>query len=628
MKVIMSAFFFIGLLALPCYAKTSPADQAFLTAEKAAKAGNYKKFQQLTKGLSHPLKPYVQMEFYKRHPNLKYKKQIEHFLSLYQSTPVEQPVRKAWLTYLAKKNQQTLFIKNYRPQSDVALQCQYLNFKLQQGADKKEIFKKASKLWVVGRSQPKACDNLFYKWKLAGYRTEARVWQRVKRAAEGGQASLLPYLKLLLPKSQRYLADLYAQVRKDPSAAAGLYRYKHHTAKEAQIALYGIKRLIWRNPDLALRAWFKLERLFNFTPAQLEQVQYSFAYALAAKKLPKATFWVNKVAKDKHTAKLRQAYLMYLLAKEKWPEIIAYFTNKPNVSLGHRYWMAYAHAKQGQRKKANKIWQEVAKKRDYYGFLAAARVGKPVRLNNKTLTVPATVIAQVEKSPNYLRALALHRLQRYYSARAEWNYLLNTSSDAEKYAAAVLADKHQWYDSTITTLARLKAWDYVDLRFPDAFSDLFSRYAKRHHISRNWAVAIARRESSFAPDARSHANARGLMQLLPSTAKYMNKSTVSNRQLYQPKTNINLGSKYLRYLEKKAKSNRIVATASYNAGYRAVSKWLPKTPMAAELWIEQIPYRETRKYVKNVYAYRQVYLAKANSPQNLMAEILNMKIGG
>ncbi|KKL87741.1 hypothetical protein LCGC14_1931680 [marine sediment metagenome] len=163
---------------------------------------------------------------------------------------------------------------------------------------------------------------------------------------------------------------------------------------------------------------------------------------------------------------------------------------------------------------------------------------------------------------------------------------------------------------------------------PKIFQDLFERYSKRNHIDVTWSIAISRRESSFAPDARSHANARGLMQLLPSTAKYVNKGTVSGARLNQANTNIRLGTEYLEYLKKKNRGNEVLATASYNAGYHRIKKWLPDEAMPAELWIELIPYRETREYVKNVYAYRQVYHTRLGREGNILAPILDMKMGG
>jgi len=270
----------------------------------------------------------------------------------------------------------------------------------------------------------------------------------------------------------------------------------------------------------------------------------------------------------------------------------------------------------------------VAKERDYYGFLASARLNQAVTLNTIPINVSDALVNEVAEAPGFKRAKALYELDRFTSARREWNYLTRTSSKEEKLAASKLAAELDWYDSTIYTLAQLKAWDYVELRFPFAFQDLFERYSKRNRIDVTWSIAISRRESSFAPDARSHANARGLMQLLPSTAKYVNKGSVSSRRLYQPKTNIRLGTQYLEYLKKKNHGNEVLATASYNAGYHRIKRWLPEEPMPAELWVELIPYRETRNYVKNVFAYRQVYHTRLGREGNILAPILDMKMGG
>ena len=118
------------------------------------------------------------------------------------------------------------------------------------------------------------------------------------------------------------------------------------------------------------------------------------------------------------------------------------------------------------------------------------------------------------------------------------------------------------------------------------------------------------------------------MQLLPSTAEYVNKARVSSTRLYQPKTNIRLGTSYLQYLKKKNKGNEILATASYNAGYQRIKRWLPDEAIPAELWVELIPYRETRDYVKNVFAYRQVYHTRMGREGNVLAPLLKMKMGG
>ncbi|BBN80026.1 lytic transglycosylase [Pseudoalteromonas sp. A25] len=617
-----------GLAAMSWFSFASSDHEAFKQAERIAWSGNYSAFTQALNQLDHPLKPYVEMAFYERHPRLKYEQKIAHFLMVYESTPLEWPVRESWLKYLKRRGKKALFIDYYQPSSDVELQCTYLQYQLDLGAPKNAILDQVSDLWVVGQSQPRACNSIFEQWQQAGYLTDERVWARITKAAQGGQVSLLRYLKTLLPKNEAYLADLYTTVRRDPSASAGLYRYKTRSEKEAQIAVYGVRRLIWRDPKLALKAWDKLQTMFNFTEQQTDSVAYRFALALASKGHPEAKFWLNKVKPQKQDAKLRQWMMSNMLKEQDWSGIAALFTGMKDLSHGQTYWLAYSYAQRGELDKANQLWQQIAGERDYYGFLAAGRLGLDISLNQKSLNVPPSLVAKVSEAPGFKRAKALYELERYTSARREWNYLTNTSSVAEKLAASILAAELDWYDSTIYTLAQIQAWDYVDLRFPMAFEKYFSRYSKRNHVDMAWSIAIARRESSFAPDARSHANAYGLMQLLPSTARYISKQRVSKRNLLQPATNIRLGTDYLEYLKKKNHGNEMLATASYNAGYHRIKRWLPDEAMPAELWIELIPYRETRDYVKNVFAYRQVYHTRLGREGNIVAQLLDMQIGG
>lgn len=613
----------------PLYsAEASIDNDAFLDAEKKVRNASYREFKNVVNNLNHPLKPYVEKTYWQRNPSIKYQAEIEDYLNIYQHTPLEWPVRKVWLEYLEKNNRKAAYIRNYRDTSNAEYTCTYLGYQLDLGAPEKAILNQVTDLWTVGKSQPKECDSLFSYWRKKGYMNADTVWQRITLAAQGGTQSLLPYLKTLLPKNERYLADLYLKVRRDPSAAAGLYRYKNKSPKEGEIALYGVKRLIWRDKELALRAWEKIERMFNYSDKEKADLYYTFALSLASSGHKQASFWLNKVPKDRQDNKLMQWQLGNMLKTQDWAGIAAFFTGKENLSLGQQYWLAYSYAERGDDQTAKKMWQSIATNRDYYGFLAAARLGLPVDLNNQPKVVSEQLIAKVSNAPGFKRSKALYELDRVTSARREWNYLTNTSNEEEKLAASVLSTNLGWHDSTIFTLAKIKAWDNVEQRFPFAFQDIFERYSKRNKIDVAWSIAIARRESSFAPDARSSANARGLMQLLPSTAKYVNKGSVSNSRLYQPKTNIRLGTSYLRYLKKKNHGNEILATASYNAGYHRIKRWVPDDAMPAELWIELIPYRETRDYVKNVFAYRQVYHTRMGREGNLLAPILEMKIGG
>jgi soluble lytic murein transglycosylase len=194
--------------------------------------------------------------------------------------------------------------------------------------------------------------------------------------------------------------------------------------------------------------------------------------------------------------------------------------------------------------------------------------------------------------------------------------------------ATVVADQWGWHDQAIHGFTRTGYMDDINRRFPVAYQDLLQQQAEKQNIDPAWALAIARRESAFMTDAHSGAGARGLMQLLPSTAKYLAGKKVSNRALYDPKINVQYGTQYLRYLLGKLDDNAILATASYNAGWRRVKQWLPDTqPMQLDIWVETIPFRETRNYVKAVTAYQQIYAHQlGKTKHNLFEQWVDMKI--
>ena len=118
------------------------------------------------------------------------------------------------------------------------------------------------------------------------------------------------------------------------------------------------------------------------------------------------------------------------------------------------------------------------------------------------------------------------------------------------------------------------------------------------------------------------------MQVLPSTANYLEKSKIPARRLFDAQYNIEMGTQYMHYLMDKMDSNTVLATASYNAGWRRVRNWVPKDgSIDADIWIETIPFRETRNYVKAVLAYKQIYHHLLGDKQNAFLEYANMEIG-
>jgi soluble lytic murein transglycosylase len=180
----------------------------------------------------------------------------------------------------------------------------------------------------------------------------------------------------------------------------------------------------------------------------------------------------------------------------------------------------------------------------------------------------------------------------------------------ELHAAAKLADSLNMPNWAITALSDAKDKDDLSLRFPKYYSRHIVNEAKRNRLDPAWVFAVTRQESAFKPNVKSYAGALGLMQVMPKTgfmvAKKMNLKLRNHRDILDIDNNVKLGSKYLQLMLDRYK-NIVVATAAYNAGPGRIEKWLPDYDISADIWVETIPFKDTREYVQHVMAYTVVY---------------------
>lgn len=604
----------------------------FIEAERLAHNPNSRVFKNIMLQLEgYPLKPYVELKTLSKFPFMANKKQIESFLAKYDGSPLDRPLRRKWLAYLAKQNQPELFKHFYRDMGNASLNCKYAEMLLQKDPANAKAFELAESLWVVGKSQPKECDVLFKKWQKAGKRTIDLVWKRLSLAADGGKHSLIPYLKTLLPKDQQYLADLWLKVRRSPSQVSRLSNFPgKYPEKETEILVYGLKRLISNNRDLALRSWDKLSNRFTFSAAQQQKVAYRFATFLALADHEKAEIWLEKATSLEPDAELLRWHLAHVLRQQNWQQALDVINFVPAEITNDnvfQYWKAQAYDKLGAKELADKGLQKLAKQRHYYGFLASGKLSEMASLNDNPLLIAQGDLEELAALPSAKRAFEFRELGRSLSARREWIFLQSQLTQQQKLTAAVLASQQNWHDQAIFGFSKSGYLDDLSRRFPMAFDSQLQSNAKKNNIDVAWAYAIVRRESSFMPDAASHAGALGLMQVMPGTARYLAKKKVKRNALFNPNKNVELGTQYMRYLMDKMDNNPILATASYNAGWRRVKQWQPeKDNMPLDLWIETIPYKETRNYVKAVLAYQQIYSQHLGGSKNLFKELANMEI--
>lgn len=586
----------------------------------------------MTQLQGYPLRPYIELKTLTKYPYLSNKKHIERFLKEHKYSPLDWPLRKKWLQYLAKQKQTALFEQHYRDIGDTALRCIHALNLVGNNATEQQGLNIAQQLWVVGKSQPKECDPLFKKWQQAGRQTVDLVWQRLTLAADGGSHSLIPYLKKLLPDEQKYLADLWLKVRRSPSQVSRTSNFpKKIPQLERQIITYGLKRLVWHDRELALRSWEKQSKRFKFNQQELKEISHRFAVSLALINHDQASLWLEKANKYGADSELARWHLAHLLRQRDWQQALHLIQAIPeDVAADYvfQYWQARSYEQLQANAKAADGFQTLAKKRHYYGFMASGKLNQAASMNNRPIEATQQQLDKVASLPAARRALEFRALGRNLSARREWNYLQTQLSAENKAIAAVLANQKDWHAQAIFGFSKAGYLDDLAKRFPMPFDTQIEAHAKKHQVDIAWAYAIARRESSFMPDAASGVGALGLMQVMPGTARYLAKKKVSRTSLFNPDENVALGTQYLRYLLDKMHNNPILATASYNAGWRRVKQWLPEQQsLPLDLWIETIPYKETRNYVKAVMAYKQIYRQHLGQQDNYFKELANMQIG-
>jgi len=250
------------------------------------------------------------------------------------------------------------------------------------------------------------------------------------------------------------------------------------------------------------------------------------------------------------------------------------------------------------------MYSEIAGLRDYYGYLAADRLRRPYNLNVRPSPLDAAAQSTLGSLAGMIRAHALFDSDMTDEAISEWTAALDGADTALKVQAALLASRWGWYSQAITTLAQTGEFDDVTLRYPRPYLDAVIQAGKLAQLPQDWILAVMRQESLFRKDAVSRADARGVMQLVPATASAIARrwhlSSPGRDGLFDPSIAVPLGAAYLRELLDRYGEQLALSLAAYNAGPAAVARWQPPEPMDADVWIENIPYNETRGYVQHI----------------------------
>ena len=614
------------LLAGPTSAATDDplaADRAlFLKAHKALNEKRFRDYRKLEKQLTHyPLYPYL--EFWDMRSNLVHvsNEDIADFIERHQGESVSARMRQSWLYQLARQQDWDTFLDVYSGNQPVTLQCYKLQGQIKTGQEQ-GLADAALKLWMIGKSQVKNCDPVFKYLEDNKLITDELRWQRIRLAMHAGNPSLARYLAKPLPEEDRAWVDLWREARNHPAKTLDSPKLKKDSAHAREIILYSVRRISRSNADLAFEKWAQLKPRYDFTAAETGELEKNMSLSAAWQRNPRAHEWMVAVPDEAVDAKLREWRIRTAVSDGNWPAVVTHTSNlAPEETQREewRYWRAHALDQTGERARALDDFSRLARERDYHGFLAADFMNWPYEMSNQPIEYDPAALEALANQPGFIRARELYKAELFIDARREWHWITRNLSLDELKLAAVLAEQWGWHDRAILTVAQSKDYNDLNLRFPINYQSEVRKIAKQFQLEPAHVYAVIRQESAFNKDARSHAGALGLMQLMPRTgrvtAKKHNIALPSTSLLYEPDKNISIGSAYLKQVMEAYDDNIVLASAAYNAGPHRVKRWLPEDEeKPAARWIAMVPFNETRNYIQRILAYIAIYDWRLEQP--------------
>ncbi len=606
--------------------------EKFLQAEQALEKNNHALFKKLSASLvNYPLYPYLRYQLLSSRISNLTPEEIEGFRASYPDTLLAETLERRWLSRQGELRNWKAYLEHYQPSDDMALQCYYLRALYQSGAQN-EAMNLVAPLWLVGASQPNACDALFDTWIAKGHLTSELAWQRFQLAMGASKSRLAQHLVKYLDADSRKWANLWLNVKTKPGMIAQSKALSEDSEVARLILADGLKRWARFDAFAATDAWQNtIKGRFSFSDTERNAIEKRLALSRLLQQDDLEDTGLSHLLDNPVNQELQEWRIRVAITVGDWEATLNWLDRMSEDSQNTprwRYWRARAlSAMAADSEQAAGIYQGLASDRSYYGFLAANRIGTEYRLNDTPLDYPDQALDQISALPGIQRARELFYLGRLPEARREWQATTRRLSSDQLAQAARLAGEWGWHDRAIFTLANTPYLDDLSLRFPIVHQQQILKETQKNNLNPSWILAVIRQESAFMPDARSQVGALGLMQIMPKTGKEIGRRLSvplkNPRALLDANLNIKFGISYLMSNLKNFGNNHILATAAYNAGSGRVNKWLPKTtPMEPDQWIEAITYQETRDYVQNIMAYSVIYDYRLGLPKKSFRELM------
>ncbi|MGP3590368.1 murein transglycosylase [Vagococcus sp. WN89Y] len=494
-------------------------------------------------------------------------------------------------------------------------QCNYYYAKWNTGqAD--EAWAGAKALWLSGKSQPNACDRLFGVWRSSGKQDPLAFLERIRLAMKASNTKLVTLLAGQMPSEYQTISEAIITLANNPDSVLTFARTTGATDFTRQMAAEAFESVARKDVENARLMIPSLVQAQQLNEEQTQTLRDIVAWRLMGNDVTseQARWRDDAIMRSGSTFLLERRVRMAIGNGDRrglntW---LARLPMEAKAKDEWRYWQADLLLERGRENEAKEILHALMQQRGFYPMAAAQRLGEDYQL--RIDKAEGNVAPALTQSAEMARVRELMYWGLDNTARSEWANLVTSRSKAEQAQLARYAFNQRWWDLSVQATIAGKLWDHLEERFPLAYNDLYARYTNGKAISQSYAMAISRQESAWNPKARSPVGASGLMQIMPATASHTVKmfsipGYSSAGQLFDPETNINIGTSYLQYVFNQFGNNRIFSSAAYNAGPGRVRTWQRNSGgrLDAVAFIESIPFSETRGYVKNVLAYDAYY---------------------
>lgn len=604
------------LLALPVCALADQ-ESDFRIAREALRVGNASRLDKVAENLKDtPLEPYVTYYQLRMHWGVKATPAIKAFLARTSESPVVDQFRGEWLKYLGQRESWGEFAEEYPHlvNTDDEVTCYALQLRMQ--SDAAGALAEARKLWFSSEEMPDSCTPLFTEAVKQGVIGEVEVWQRMRLALENNNTSLARELIRKLPKAQVFPATELAAAARNPRRYLESTRFEKAGMGRRMVGLFALQRLARQSPQIAFTRWEHMANYFSE-----EEQRYFFGwqgYAGAQAHDERALLWYS-VAGDaalnpKQLAWRTRAALRAKNWHEVWESISAMSPHQQSEGVW-RYWKGRALMALGRPVEAEALFADLSREYNFYGQLASEELGAApgAGMGSVHYQPSDTEIETIQAIPGIQCTLLLYRMDMRTEAAKEWSWATRNFSDRQLLVAAEVARRNEMYDRSISAADRTVQLHDFNLRYPAPYRESMQENLHKHGLEEAWVYGLMRQESRFATKAKSDAGAAGLMQIMPDTARWVARQIgmkgYRKGLIHQLDVNIKLGTYYMKTVSHQFDDNPVLASAAYNAGPTRARQWRGTESLEGAVYIETIPFDETRDYVKKVMS-NTIYYSK------------------